>query len=428
MRGTIRRMSKLVRAVGLLGLTAMAVNGMIGAGIFAMPATVAGLLGPASPVAYWVAGTAVVLIALSFAEAGGMFDKAGGPYLYAHEAFGPFVGFEVGWMFLLGRVAGSGAITNAFVGYLGWFWPAAAHGWGRAAALTCMFAVMGGINYVGVRYGAWMVNVFTIGKLVPLLVFVGVGLFAMDSRGFVLAAPVEFGPLREAALALLFALGGFEFASIPSEEVVDSKRNLPIALVAAVSLGVVVYVLVQIVCLGTLPGLASSPAPLASAAGRFLGAPGAILLTLGAILSTTGTNSTILLIGPRLLYALAERGQIPAVFARVHPVYRTPHVAVVVFAIAAWAVSVAGTFAQLAILNSLARLLYSIGTCASVPVLRHRLPGSERRFQLPGGWLIPGLGIAASLFLLTGMNWQQATGGAAALVVGALIYRLAGRR
>ena len=109
---------QLVRTVGRFSLTAITVNGVVGAGIFVMPATVAGLLGPASPIAYVLAGVAAILIALSFAEAGSYYDRAGGPYLYAREAFGDFVGFEVGWMFLLARLAGAAAIINAFAAYL----------------------------------------------------------------------------------------------------------------------------------------------------------------------------------------------------------------------------------------------------------------------------------------------------------------------
>ncbi|HET9531647.1 MAG TPA: amino acid permease, partial [Blastocatellia bacterium] len=116
--------TRLVRAVGLFGLTSISLNGVIGSGIFVLPATVALMLGPASPVAYLIAATVTVLIVLCFAEAGSLFDRSGGPYLYAKEAFGDAVGFVVGWMFLLTRLAAGAAISNAFTAYLGYFWPA----------------------------------------------------------------------------------------------------------------------------------------------------------------------------------------------------------------------------------------------------------------------------------------------------------------
>ncbi|MCU0246944.1 MAG: amino acid permease [Bryobacter sp.] len=392
-----------------------------------MPATVALLLGPASVWAYLAAGGAAILIALSFAEAGSLFDRAGGPYIYAREAFGDFIGFEVGWMFLFGRMAGAAAIANAFAAYLAYFWPALAEPFGRAAVITTAITAIGALNYAGVRYGATVVNVLTIGKLVPLFLFLAAGLWRIDPGRILPAGDVAFGPLREASLILLFALGGFEFASVPSEEVVDSRRNLPIALILGIGFSAVVYVLAQVVCLAELPGLGNDPTPVASAARVIWGPAGAALMVAGAVLSTTGTNSTILLIGPRVLYALAQGGQLPAVFGRVHPRFRTPHVAVAVFAAATLAMALSGTFALLAALNAIARLLYSITTCAAVPVLRRKLPSDGRRFTLPFGALIPTLGIAASILLLTGITQKQALIGGAGLASGALVFFLARR-
>lgn len=425
--GTVTGSGKLIRAVGPLGLTAIAINGVVGGGIFVMPATVAGILGPASPIAYLTAGAAAALIVLCFAEAGGMFDRAGGPYVYAREAFGPFVGFQVGWMFQIGRVAGAAANANAFAAYLGFLDPALATGASRAAAITISLGAIGAMNYAGVRYGSWAVNLFTIGKLVPFTIFLAAGLAAADPSRFTLTAMPDFAPLRQASLVLLFALGGFEFASVPSEEAVNARRHLPYALIAGIACGAGIYVLVQIVCLGTLPELARAAAPVASAAERFLGPSGALLMTVGAILSTTGTNSSILLVGPRVFYALARNGQFPRVFARVHPRFHTPHVSVVVFAIITWVLALSGTFHELAAMNAIARLLYSITTCAAVPVLRRRVPVAERGFTLPFGWLIPALGIAASVFLLTGATARQALLGGAGMAVGAVVYPLLAR-
>lgn len=415
---------RLIRAVGPFGLTALAINGVVGAGIFVMPAAVANLLGSTSPLAYLLAGAAAILIALSFAEAGSFFDRAGGPYLYAREAFGVFVGFEVGWMFLFGRLAGAAAIANAFASYFAYFWPEAGTPLGRACSMSAAIIAIGVLNYAGVRYGATVVNVLTVGKLLPLLVFIAAGLFLVRTPSILPETMPSGGPLREASLILLFALGGFEFASVPSEEVINTRRNLPIALIAGISFSAVIYILVHIVCIGALPGLAQDATPVASAASRFLGPSGAALMVLGAVLSTTGTNSTILLIGPRVLYALAQGGQLPSILGRVHPRFRTPHISVALFAATALALALSGTFVQLAALNAIARLLYSITTCAAVPVLRSRVPASERTFTLPFGRLIPTLGILASAILLTGINRSQALIGAAGIVSGAAVYFL----
>lgn len=416
---------RLLRAVGRYGLIAIAINGVIGAGIFVLPATVASLLGQAGPLAYVLAGVVAVVIALSFAEAGSFFERTGGPYIYAREAFGPFIGFQVGWMFVLGRIAGASAIANAFAAYAAYFVPELATGAGRAAAIASAILAIGALNYAGVRYGSSFVSILTAGKLVPLLVFIVAGLWMLDFRPTIPTGVPALTPLREASLVLLFALGGYEFASIPTDEVIDSRRNLPIALIAGIGFSAVAYLLIHLVCMAALPDLAGKPTPVAGAAAAFMGAAGAAIMALGAVLSTTGTNSTILLVGPRMLYALALDGWLPPALARIHPRFRTPHIAVAIFAAAVLALALSGGFALLAALNAIARLLYSITTCAAVPVLRRRIPPSGRTFTLPLGWLIPAAGIVASLFLLTGVNRTQAWMGAAGLLCGVVVYGVA---
>lgn len=413
---------RFVRAVGLFGLIAIAVNGVIGSGIFVLPATVASLLGPASAMAYVVAAFLIALIVLCFAEAGSMFEQTGGPYLYAREAFGSFIGLEVGWMFLLSRLAATSAIANAFTAYLGYFWPAAATGIGRAVALTVLLWGLGLLNLVGVKYGARTVNLLTVVKIVPLLLFVFAGLFFVDGSRFQILALPDASTLRQASLALIFAFGGFENASVPTEEVKNPTRNLPIALLVSIALTAVLYILIQIVALGTLPDLAGDATPLASSARMFLGPAGAAVITVGAVLSTLGSDSAVVLVGPRILYALAQAGQLPGALARVHPRYHTPHVAVIVFALAAWVIALYGNFAQLVMVSAIARLLFSATTCLAVPMLRRKMPDATRTFTVPGGGVIPVLAAVISIWLLAGISKAQAIAGAVALAVGIVLY------
>ena len=214
---------QLVRAVGLLSLTAIAVNGMVGSGIFVLPAQVAKLLGPAGLSAYLAAGLAAGLIVLCFAEVGALFDRSGGPYLYAHRAFGDFVGFEIGWMMLLARLTAMAAISNAFASYLGFFWPWAGQGVGRVLVIVGAIAVLTVINYRGVQYGTWTVNLLTVSKLAPLLIFVVAGLFFLDPHRPPAFAIPQPAALRQASLLLIFAYGGFEFAVVPGEEVIRPR-------------------------------------------------------------------------------------------------------------------------------------------------------------------------------------------------------------
>ncbi len=329
-------------------------------------------------------------------------------------------------MFFLSRLAATAAIGNAFVAYLGYFWPQAAQGPGRAAVLTLSIGALAGANVIGVRSGARTVNVLTVGKMLPLLLFVAVGLFAADPGRYELLALPKVSALKQASLLLIFAFGGFENANVPTEEIKDPKRHLPIALLVAIALTAVLYIAIQIVALGTLPDLASDRTPLASAAARFMGPAGAGIITLGAVLSTLGSTSALVLVGPRILYAFARAGQLPRALASVHPRYRTPHVAVLVFAVMAWAIALAGSFGQLVAVSAIARLIFSAATCLALPVLRSRMP--RGRFRVPGGLLVPLAAAALSLWLLSGINRDQAMAGGIAIAAGLALYVLFGSR
>ena len=411
-----------VRAVGWISLTAISINGMVGGGIFGLPSTIAALLGAASPLAYVAAGVAVLLIALCFAEAGSLYDRTGGPYVYAHEAFGPLVAFEVGWMFILGRVVAVAAVTNTFAAYLGYLWPAAAQGAGRVITVTLVTALITWVNCRGVRPGVWLINCLTIGKMLPLFIFCAIGLFFIDPHRISFITAPDTGSLRAATLLLIFAIGGFEFASVPSEEVIQSRRVLPLVTIASVTLVVVLYLVIQVVALGTLPELSTSAAPLTSAARTFLGPAGALLVTLGAIFSTTGTSSGSTLVASRMLYALGQGGLLPPAIARLHPRFRTPITAILLFAAVAWTFAVLGTFAQLAAMAALARLFYYTTTCAAIPMLRRKTVPAGHSFTLPGGAVIPVIATVVCLWLFTGSTRPQAIGGAAALLFGALLF------
>jgi APA family basic amino acid/polyamine antiporter len=412
----------LIRAVGLFSLTAIAVNGMVGSGIFVLPAQVAKFLGPAGLAAYVIAALAVCLIVLCFAEVATLFDRSGGPYLYARAAFGDLVGFEIGWMLLLARLTSMAAISNAFAAYLGFFWPAAATGIGRVLVITASLGILAFVNFRGVKHGTWMNNLLTVSKLAPLLVFVIAGVFLLDPNRPPAWSLPQPSALQQASLLLIFAFGGFEFAVVPGEEIEQPKRNLPIALLSAIGVVTVLYIMIQFVAQGTLPDLAASTTPLASASRRFLGPLGGVLLTVGAVLSTTGTNSALMLITPRILFAMAEGRQLPQIFAGVHPRYRTPYVSIVASAVLGWASAMYSGFAALAAISAIARLLYYTATCIALLVLRRKMPDAARGFSVPGGALIPVAAVALSIWLLMGSTKTQISISAATLIAGAIIY------
>jgi len=278
------------------------------------------------------------------------------------------------------------------------------------------------INYRGVQYGTWTVNLLTVSKLAPLLIFVVAGLFFLNPHrpsAWTIPQPTA---LRQASLLLIFAYGGFEFAVVPGEEVIRPRRNVPIALLTAIAFVAVLYVLIQFVAQGTLPDLALSPTPLASASRSFLGPLGGILLTAGAVFSTTGTNSALMLVTPRILFAMAEAGQLPRIFARVHSRFRTPYVAILATALLGCACAMYSGFASLAAISAIARLLTYMSTSAALPVLRRKMPDAERWFMVPGGPIIPIAALAISVWLLMGSTQTQILISGATLAAGAVVY------
>ena len=407
----------------MVSLTALSVNTVIGAGIFALPGTVDQLLGAASPVAYVTAGIAVLFIALCFAEAGSRFEASGGPYLYAVTAFGEFTGFAVAWMYLLARLTALAAVSNTFAAYLGYLWPGMQRGPGRLLAITIMIGGLTATHLFGVRPGKVVNNLFTVGKLLPLVAFCAAGLWLLPVHPVPVAAVPGASSLQQASLLLMFALGGFEAASIPSEEVIRPKRSVPAALLGSVGLVTVLFLVIQIVAIAALPGLGASETPLASAARRFLGPAGGLMMMVGAVLSTAGTNHANLFTGSRILYALGRDGQLPARLAWLHPSSGTPAVSILMYAMLAWVLAVSSAFAPLAALSAIARVLMYATTCLAVPVLRRRTPVVEGRgFRLPGGPLIAALALAVCAWLLSGSSAGELTAAAAALASGAVVY------
>jgi amino acid transporter len=266
-----------------------------------------------------------------------------------------------------------------------------------------------------------------VAKLLPLFLLLAVGLPLADPQRYRLLAAPDGHALRQAALLLVFAFGGFENANVPSEESRNPRRDLPLALLVAIASTAVLYVLIQIVALGTVPTLAQEKAPLAAAGRAVLGASGAALITFCAAVSTSGSLSAIALVGPRILYAFAHGGQLPAALGRVHPRFRTPHVGILVFAVVLLAAALSGSFAQLAAVSAVSRLLFSAATCLAVPVLRRKMPDAPRGLRVPGGATVPIVACAVALWLLTGMTREQAIAGGVALAVGALLALVATR-
>jgi basic amino acid/polyamine antiporter, APA family len=417
----------LRRALGRWDLTAIGVNQVIGGAIFLMPSQVAAQIGGWSPIAFVLMGLASLSVALCFAEVGSRFEGTGGPYLYTRAAFGRFVAFEVGWMQWFTRASSQATVMAGIAVAFGYYWPAMTADWPRAMLLIGVTAALTWVNVVGIRQSAWVVNALTIGKLLPLALFIIAGLRFVDAGALTSLPPLSLRQFSAAALLMIFVYGGYDVVPVPAGEALDPRRHVPSALIMTILAVMTVMTLAQVVAQSVLPDLAGHSTPMADAAAVFLGSGGALLIGAGSVVSMTGNNAGQILTGSRMLFALAEHGELPGVFGRVHPRYRTPANAVLFTSIVAVTLALSGSFPKLAVVSAVARLVTY--TCVAAATLRLRSPQfatvvKPATFVAPLGPLVPVIAMIVSLAIVAGATREQLVGGGAALVVGAVLFAL----
>jgi amino acid transporter len=420
----------LIRAIGTLGLAAGIVNITIGGGIFRLPANVAASLGAAAPLAYLVCAVAMGLIALGFAEAGSRVSLTGGPYAYVEVAFGPFVGFLCGaLLWMLGTLA-LAAVSTVFAANVGQLVPAISGRVGGGLFLVIVFAFLAGVNIRGVRQGARLINVFTVAKLLPLLLLAVAGTFAIKGQNLVVAQAPPLADVARTSILLIFAFSGVETALVPGGEVKDPARVVPRAILLALVGITGLYIWLQVVSQGVLGAdLAGQNAPLAAAAGRSLGSWARLVLLVGAAVSMFGYVGGMTLAVPRALYAFARDGFLPAPLAAVHPRFRTPYVAIAVQATIACALAVTSTFERLAILANLATLVLYGACCVAAWALRRRgVSQGGTPFRAPAGGLVPWLACAVIGWMLTSIRADEWAALGMSLAVAAVLYGATRRR
>lgn len=412
----------LIRGIRRWDLASVAINAIIGAGIFGLPSRVFSLIGTYSLFAFVACAIVVALIILCYAEVGSRFNETGGPYLYAREAFGTAVGFEVGWLMWLARLTAFAANCNLLIDYLGFFWaPATAHYW-REAIIVVVVAALAAVNVLGVRDAARVTNVFTVGKLIPIVLFIGVGIFFLNSQNYSFGARPTYGAFSSSVLILIYAFSGFEMAAIPAGEIRDPRRNLPLAILTAIGVVAVLYISIQIICIGTLPGLGTSQRPLADASGVFLGAAGGAIISAGVVVSIVGNLNVIILSGSRLPFAMSERGELPAILSWTHKKFRTPHIAILLTGAVALTLTLWSTFSKQVNLSVIARLLSYSVTCAALLVFRWKRDSRPALFKAPAGVAAAIAALVLAIWLLSNSNWLDARDSLIAGAIGMLIF------
>ena len=412
----------LVRGIRRWDLVAITINGIIGAGIFGLPSKVYSLIGTYSLIAFVACALVVALIILCFAEVGSRFEETGGPYLYARKAFGATVGFEIGWLMWLARLTAFAANCNLMVNYLSYFWTPATSSFWRPTIIVLMVVALAAINLLGVRQAALVGNAFTIGKLVPIIIFIAAGLFFLQPQAYTFGPSPTAGAFSQSVLLLIYAFTGFEMAAVPAGEVNNPQKHLPRALIIALGVVATLYIFIQVVCVGTLPELAQSTKPLADAGSRFLGRAGGAIISAGAIISITGNLNILVLSGSRIPFAMAEQKELPSIVGKVHKRFATPYVAIILTAGVMLVMTLNGSFVAALTISAIARLVTYAATCIALPVLRRSSESPKAQFHLTGGPVIAALSLVLIIWLLRNSTSQEALTAGIAAVVGLVIF------
>lgn len=417
----------LVRQLSVVALWLLIVNGMIGAGIFGLPAEAARLAGAFSPWIFVICAALMLPIILTFAQLASHFGGTGGAMLYASTAFGPMVGFQAGWAFYIARLTAFAANLNLLVITLGYFWPLAVAGPMRITLLFATCALFTLINVTGAQRAISWLGALTVLKFLPLIGVVALGLHQLDPAVLApaVAASTSTADLGAAILLVIYAYVGFESGLVPAGEARHPQRDMPRALLGALLTVSLLYAAVQAVAMAVLPDLAATTQPVVQVAHALLGPVGAVILTAGILASVGGNLLGSSFTTPRVTYRLALDGYLPRWLGSVHARYHTPAWSIIAYGVLCFLLAAKGSFAWLAGLSVLTRILLYLCCIAAVPRVRQRLGGEAGALRLPGGYAIPLAAAGVCLALLTRVGAEAWLITAAFLVGGTLLYFIA---
>lgn len=418
----------LPRHLGLFGLWLLVVNGLIGAGIFGLPGGATKLAGEYSPLIYVFCALLILPILLCMAELASYFRGSGGPVRYGTAAFGPFIGFQAGWLYYIARLVSFAANSVLLVDSIGYFWPAAIAGFNRVMLLAAIIVSLTLLNVVGSVRAMRSLALLTVIKFAVLLLLVVAGASLLGAE----LLP-EFNPLTVfdspydiggATLLLIYAFVGFESVVVPAGEAKNPARDMPRALILGLLLVTLLYIGIQLVSVAAVADIANSSSPLLDVAAVLFGPVGAIVLMLGVVASVAANLLGAIFSTPRASFALAEDGSLPRWFGTVQPHFLTPANSIMFFGVLALMLTLYGSFLWLAAATVVSRLLLYGLTCAAVPVLRPKLANSSS-FVLPLGYTIPVLGLVACGWLALQVSFSSVIATALFVLLGTALYFLA---
>jgi amino acid transporter len=414
----------LGRRLGAAALWLLVLNGMVGAGIFGIPAEAARLAGPWSPALFLLTALLVAPILLCFSQLASGTRESGGPARYVQIAFGAQAGFQTGWALYIARLTAFAANLSLMLAAIAHFLPVLAEGPARTLALALIVGLVATLNIVGVSWAMRSLGALTVAKLLPLLALVALGLALWPAAPVAVdLLPAEGLALGPALLLMVYAFVGFESGLIPGGEARHPARDMPRALLGALLFCGLLYAALQWLCLRFVPDLATQTRPLVALGEVLLGPWGASLVLATIVASVGGNLMSSMFAVPRVTHSLAEQGLLPRPLATVSPRFRTPWVSVLLYAALAWALAATGSFVLLAAMSVLVRLLMYLACLAAMPAVDRQ--GPPDRWRLPGGPAVALLAAGVCLALLSQVERPAVLGTAGLLASGSLLYALA---
>jgi APA family basic amino acid/polyamine antiporter len=416
----------LKRVIGVTGLASNIINGILGAGIYVLPAIVSAQMGAAGILSYLFCGVMLVTIMLCYAEIGSRIETSGGSYIYVETAFGPFAGFIINWLYFFGwGVLGSAALMNVVADSLAVFFPVFSNPIARAALYLVLLGGLTWINIRGVKESVRFLQVVTTIKLLPLFAIIVFGLSSVKMSNLHWEHSPSINTLGSTALVLFYAFAGFETALGCSGEIKNPRHTIPFGILLGGLIVFLFYLLIQTVTQGILGAQINDfkNAPLAEVARTIVGPIGATIILIAAIISTMGNVGNDVMATPRLFFAGAKEGIFPKFLGRVHPRFATPYVAVIVYAGLIFIFSTTGGFKQLAILASGALLLvYLSVVLATIKLKLKKIRAANKGFVVPGGLIIPIIAVVAITWLLAHLSKQEMISTVIFIAFVAIIY------
>ncbi len=402
--------SPINRVINKIGIAAIALNGVIGAGIFALPAGAAQLSGNLSPWMFIVCGLLMLIIVLSFAQLSTAFSETGGPVLYAQKAFGDHVAFQTTWLLYVSRFTATAANSNAFVFYLHYMLSQFGINFlqdefARNILIIGFLSLLTLANLYGVKRTMSLLNSLTLLKLLPLLGFVLLGLGYWDNEKIFTFDSAQITDFDGVILLIVYAYVGFEGAVVVAGESKNPTKNIAKSLVITMSLTILLYFFIQSISVSVLPNLATSKAPLSEAATIMLGLSGGLIITVAAMFSISGNIFSAIFAAPRMTYALAKNGNLMPWFSQLSA-NNIPKNGILFLVVVSGVLAITGTFVWLALISSLARLIGYFISIAALVKLKENMQ-KDKNWFLPFGLLLPILSLVICIWLASHASIQS---------------------